>query len=229
MEDKMQQWGMVIDLAKCTRCQVCVVACMVENNVPYPVEDNSLRNRNISWMRMIPMETESGRTLIPRPCLHCDNPPCTKVCPVNATGIDSNGLVRQIYSRCIGCRYCTNACPYTVRHFNWKLPEWPESEKQGLNPDVSIRPMGVVEKCTFCYHRLQRVKDQARFEGREIQDGEYLPACVEACPAKAMFFGDLQNSQSQVSQLIKTTRAFRLLESLGTEPKLYYLSEVKHE
>lgn len=224
----MPKWGMVIDLAKCTRCAACVVACLVENNIPYPVEDNAARNRNISWMKMIPFETESGRTIIPRPCLHCDNPPCTKVCPVRATGIDSNGLVRQIYPRCIGCRYCTNACPYTVRCFNWKLPTWPESEKEGLNPDVSIRPMGVVEKCTFCYHRLQRVKDQARFEKREIQDGEYLPACVEACPARAMFFGDLDDPQSQVSQLIKSTRVFRLLENLGTEPKLYYLSEVKH-
>ena len=225
----MHRWGMVIDLDKCTRCQACVVACMVENNIPYPAEDNTLRSRNIGWMRMIRFETESERMVIPRPCLHCDNPPCVKVCPVQATSKDSNGLVCQIYSRCIGCRYCTSGCPYTVRCFNWKLPTWPESSKEGLNPDVSIRPMGVVEKCTFCYHRLQKVKDQARFEKREIEDGEYVPACVEACPSKAMYFGDLNNLRSQVYQLSKNTRAFRLLENLGTEPKLYYLSEVKHE
>lgn len=220
---------MVIDLSKCTQCQACTIACMLENNVPIPDAELGKTNRNIQWIKLITIETEWGEQVVPRPCMHCDNPPCTRVCPVDATGIDSNGVVRQIFGRCIGCRYCTNACPYTVRCFNWKKPSFDPSDQQRLNPDVSVRPMGVVEKCTFCYHRLQKVADKARFEGREIQDGEYQPACVEACPAGAMVFGDLDNPTHQIYRLKDNSRAFRILENLGTQPKVIYLSEVKHE
>lgn len=225
----MNRWGMVIDLDKCTACQACSVACKVENNIPSPSSEDALKNRTISWMKLIALRGEGSEeedvTFVPLPCMHCDNPPCVKVCPVDATNISPEGLVRQIYPRCIGCRYCTNACPYTVRYFNWSTPEWPGEARAYLNPDVSIRPKGVVEKCTFCHHRLQQAKENARAEGRELKPGDYVPACVEICPAEAMFFGDLDDPQSQVAQLAASPRAFRLQEELGTEPKVIYLRE----
>jgi menaquinone reductase, iron-sulfur cluster-binding subunit len=225
----MPRWGMVIDVDKCTACQACVVACKVENNIPSPTADDALKNRTISWMTLVPLRSETSEnqkaTFLPRPCMQCDQPPCIRVCPVDATNISEEGIVRQIYARCIGCRYCTNACPYTVRYFNWHPPEWPEEAQAYLNPDVSIRPKGVVEKCTFCHHRLQKAKEEARAEERELRPGDYIPACVEICPADAMFFGDLDDPGSQVSQLAKSPRAFRLLEELGTEPKVIYLKE----
>ncbi|MBI4639433.1 MAG: 4Fe-4S dicluster domain-containing protein, partial [Candidatus Tectomicrobia bacterium] len=162
---------------------------------------------------------------MPTPCMHCENPPCTKVCPTGATYKNDQGTVGQIYPRCIGCRYCMNACPYTVKFFNWYPPQWPET-MQNFNPDVSVRPKGVVEKCTFCHHRLQHAKEQADAEERQVAvEGEYVPACVQACPAQALYFGDLDDRQTQVSQLSRSSRAFRLLEDLGTEPKVFYLSE----
>jgi len=162
---------------------------------------------------------------LPRPCYQCDNPPCTKVCPVGATYKDPEGLVAQIYYRCIGCRYCTNNCPYTVKYFNWFEPAWPKEFMPSLNPDVAKRMRGVVEKCTFCHHRLQRAKEKARSEKRALKEDDYIPACVEICPAKAMYFGDFEDPNSTVSKLIKKPRVFRLLEDLGTEPKVVYLSE----
>lgn len=220
----MTRWGMVIDLDRCTGCQACVVACQVENNVAPPSAAQAAQGRAISWLRLVPIQGAELR-LVPLPCMHCDHPPCTKVCPVQATQIDREGLVAQVYPRCIGCRYCTTACPYTVRHFNWERPEWPESMLEGLNPDVSVRPRGVVEKCTFCHHRLLRARDQARAEGRPLREGDYRPACVETCPAEAMVFGDLDDPQSEVAKLAESPRAFRLLEELGTHPKVTYLSK----
>ncbi len=162
---------------------------------------------------------------IPRPCMHCDRPPCTAVCPVGATSIDREGIVGQYYPRCIGCRYCANACPYTVKSFNWKAPSYPKSSEPMLNPDVSTRPAGVIEKCTFCHHRLQRARDQARAETRPLRESDYVPACVESCPTGAIVFGDLDDPRHRVAQLVKSPRAFRLLEELGTKPKVYYLAE----
>lgn len=226
----MTRWGMVIDLDRCTACQACVVACQVENNVPPADRSDAERGRAISWIRLAPFEdgehgTRPGLRLVPIPCMHCEKPPCMKVCPAHATLIDHEGLVAQVYARCIGCRYCTTACPYTVRQFNWKLPEWPNPMEEGLSPDVSVRPRGVVEKCSFCHHRLQRARDQARMEGRPLREGDYLPACVESCPAEAMFFGDLDDPRSTVARLSEGPRAFRLLEELGTKPKVVYLSK----
>ncbi len=226
----MARWGMVIDLDRCTACQACVVACQVENNVPPTGADQAELGRSISWLRLAPHgEAEHGTRpqmhLMPVPCMHCDNPPCTKVCPVQATQIGEEGLVGQIYARCIGCRYCTTACPYTVREFNWKQPDFPEPMEQGLSPDVSIRPKGVVEKCTFCHHRLQVARDRAQLEDRPLAEGDYVPACVESCPAAAMTFGDLEDPNSEVSRLKQSQRAFQLLEELGTEPKVTYLSK----
>ena len=226
----MARWGMVIDLDRCTACQACVVACQVENNVAPAGPADSARGRAVSWLRLAPQHGEKHGTrpelrLTPVPCLHCDNPPCTKVCPVKATQIGEEGLVGQIFPRCIGCRYCTTACPYTVREFNWQPPVYPEPMDKALNPDVSIRPKGVVEKCTFCHHRLQLARDRARLDRRQLREGDYVPACVETCPAGAMYFGDLEDPQSEVTRLQRSPRAFKLLEELGTEPKVTYLSK----
>ena len=226
----MTRWAMIIDLDRCTACQACVVACQVENNVPPTGAEEAEKGRAISWLRLAQhAEGEHGTRpalrLMPVPCMHCDNPPCATVCPVQATQIDQEGLVGQIYPRCIGCRYCTTACPYTVREFNWRKPEFPEPMERGLSPDVSIRPKGVVEKCTFCHHRLQLARDRAQLEVRQLRDGDYVPACVETCPAGAMYFGDLDDPESEVSRLTQSPRALRLLEELGTEPKVTYLSK----
>lgn len=226
----MAQWAMVIDLDRCTGCQACVVACQVENNVPATGPREAEKGRAISWLRVAASShgehgTRPALNLSPVPCMHCANPPCATVCPVQATQIDGEGLVAQVYPRCIGCRYCTTACPYTVRQFNWTRPVWPKPMEKGLSPDVSIRPKGVVEKCTFCHHRLQRAQDLARLEGRRLRDGDYVPACVETCPTGALSFGDLENPHSEVVSLRESPRAFRLLEELGTEPKVTYLSK----
>jgi Fe-S-cluster-containing dehydrogenase component len=229
----MTRWGMVIDLDKCTACQACVVACKVENNVPISSPQDAEEGRVMMWMQLITeIEGEyphfEKTRFIPRPCMHCDNPPCTKVCPTKATYKNPEGLVAQIYGQCIGCRYCANNCPYTVKYFNWYKPEWPEEMHHGFNPDVSIRPKGIIEKCTFCHHRLIKAKEEARAEGREeLREEDYVPACVQNCPSKAMYFGDLDDENSKVWRLARDTRAFKLLEDLGTEPKVIYLSEEK--
>lgn len=220
---------MVIDLDRCTGCQACVVACQAENNIPASQQDQAQQGRSITWMELTPFVEghypHVKARMLPRPCMHCEHPPCVKVCPVSATQLSDDGIVGQIFARCIGCRYCTTACPYTVRHFNWYSPTWPEPMQKGLNPDVSVRPKGVVEKCTFCHHRLQKARDQARFENRPLRPGEYVPACVEACPANAMVFGNLADRSSEVSRRADSRRAFKLLEDLGTEPKVIYLRE----
>ena len=226
----MPRWGMVVDLARCTGCQACVVACKAENNVPVDGPVAIEERRAISWMEVMRIAPEGGHgdqriKYVPRACMHCDHPPCTKVCPVYATVLDEDGLVNQIYDRCIGCRYCTNNCPYTVKYFNFKTPQWPPSMEPSLNPEVTVRPKGVVEKCTFCHHRLQKVKEQAKAEGRAVRDGEFVPACVETCPTRALIFGDLDDPRSGAAREIRSPRAYRELEDLGTEPKVYYLQE----
>ena len=183
----MAKWGMIIDLDKCTGCQACVVACKAENNIPSATPEQAEMGRMISWMELIPMiEGEYPRVRIrflPRPCLQCDHPPCIKVCPVYATYRNPEGLVAQVYSRCIGCRYCTAACPYTAKYFNWSSPSWPKELESCLNPDVSKRPKGVVEKCTFCHHRLQRPKSGPRRKaGRWRTRITCRPACKPARP-----------------------------------------------
>jgi len=220
---------MVIDLDKCTGCQACVVACKVENNVPFSTPDIENKQRGIFWMTVLTITEGSypnvKQRFLPRPCMHCENPPCVKVCPVGATYKNEDGIIAQVYSRCIGCRYCTNNCPYTLKYFNYSQPRWPGVTKSFLNPDVSTRPTGVVEKCTFCHHRLQKAKERARIEKRLLREEDYIPACVQTCPTGAIYFGDLDNPQSLVSLLAKSSRAFRLLEHLGTEPKVFYLAE----
>lgn len=227
----MPRWGMVIDLDKCTGCGECVMACKVENNVAVVGPEESERGRTMLWMDLLTIQEGEyphvNIQYLPRPCLQCDNPPCTKVCPVRATYLNEEGIVAQIFPQCIGCRYCMAACPYTVKSFNWFRPHWPEEMAPALNPDVSVRPAGVVEKCTFCVHRLQKAKEQAAIENRELRPDDYVPACVESCPTGAIVFGDLDDNESSVAELRRSPRVFRLLEELGTEPKVYYLSETE--
>jgi len=220
---------MVIDLDRCTGCQACVMACKAENNIPFVGEKEARRGHVISWMEII-TETHESRAdvrvrFIPRPCFHCERAPCTKVCPVYATYRDPEGLVAQVYHRCIGCRFCMAACPYNAKYFNWFKYDTPEEMSLHTNPEVSVRQKGVVEKCTFCHHRLLKAKDRARYEGRELKPEDYVPACVESCPSGAIVFGALDDPYSEVARLARSARAFRLLEELGTEPKVFYLKE----
>jgi molybdopterin-containing oxidoreductase family iron-sulfur binding subunit len=180
----------------------------------------------MSWIQLVPVEAagQHERTPMPVMCQHCDRPPCIDVCPTSATYINPEGIVAQIYARCIGCRYCANACPYAVKVFNWTSADWPQSMAAMHNPDVSLRPRGVIEKCTFCHHRLQQARERVRAEGRELAADDYVPACVQTCPADAMVFGDLDDPHSAVSALAAGPRAFRWMnEELGTRPKVIYL------
>ncbi len=225
----MSTWGMIIDLNKCTGCAACVSACRLENNVTNVGPEQSQLGRATFWMDIL--EVVEGEypnvhvQYIPRPCFHCENPPCTKVCPVRATYKNDEGLVAQIYYRCIGCRYCMVACPYAVKSFHWYEPNRPEEFQQICNPDVSRRMKGVVEKCSFCNHRLQIARETSRYESRELREEDFQPACVEACPTSAIVFGDLENEQHAVYRLKTSHRAFKMYEELGTEPKVIYLSK----
>jgi molybdopterin-containing oxidoreductase family iron-sulfur binding subunit len=233
---------MVIDLDKCVACQGCSMACRFENNTPVVSPDEAALGRSMLWNDVFPLRSEeesaiaSGQAkFLTRPCMHCEDPPCVKVCPVEATYQDEEGIIRQNYTRCIGCRLCTVACPYGVRYFSWYDPTWEESLERHLTPDrvegrgvlegPAIRPKGVVEKCTFCVHRLFKERDRAAAEGRDFRSEDYIPACVQTCTGKARYFGDLDNPNSTVSQLAQSRRAFRLLEEAGTHPKIIYLHE----
>ncbi len=235
-EQGKYKYGMVINLDKCVGCGTCMVACAAENNVSYRT-DESDKERSITWMLLFKITNgkefpHTEVSYFPRPCMHCHHrTPCVFVCPVTATETDYHtGIVSQIYSRCIGCRYCQAACPYQARYFNWwdgyaLGKPFPKGMERALSPEVSPRMRGVVDKCSFCHHRLMRAKSRAYTEERrELEEHEYITACAEACPAQAITFGDLNNPEHRVSQLIKSPYAFRLLERLGTEPKVYYIS-----
>ncbi len=207
-----------------------MAACHQENNLTASGAAETEEGRGFHWLRLYSEATGSGSEArvryLPQPCFQCDNPPCVRVCPVHATYLsEEEGIVGQVYSRCIGCRYCMAACPYGAKVFNWYEPEWPGDLKKKANPDVSLRSKGVVEKCTFCHHRILRARETARAEERPLRDGEVVPACAESCPARAIVFGDLDDPNSRASRLIRSPRVFRLHEDLGTEPKVYYLSE----
>jgi menaquinone reductase, iron-sulfur cluster-binding subunit len=241
----MTKWSMVIDLDKCVACQGCSIACRFENNTPVVPPQEAAKGRSILWNDVFPNPInpteETGeyphvRTrYLARPCMHCENPPCVKVCPVQATYKDEEGIVRQNYDRCIGCRFCTVACPYGVRYFNWYKPEWTPELARHITPDKvvgngslegpAVRLTGIVEKCTYCIHRLQKARARAVAEERDFRPDEYVPACVQTCTGKARFFGDLDDPESTVAVLAQSPRAFRLLEDVGTHPKTIYLRE----
>ncbi len=224
------QWGMVIDSDRCTGCQACVVACQAENNVTINDEETFQRHRAKEWIRIERYwEGEFPNVkarFLPVLCQHCQNAPCEPVCPVYAIYHSTDGLNVQVYNRCVGTRYCGNNCQWNVRFFNFSEPEWPEPLTSQLNPDVTVRSKGLIEKCTFCIHRLNRAKREERRTGQAIRDGDVQPACVQACPTEALIFGDLDDANSRVSRLAHDQREYQLLDHLGTEPVVFYLKKV---
>ena len=232
-----EKWGMLVDIDRCTGCQACVVACQSENNVPINDESHFNQRRAIEWIRVERYwEGEFPNVkarFIPIMCQHCDDAPCEPVCPVFATYHNETGMNVQVYNRCIGTRFCANNCPYVVRYFNFWEPEWPDSLKNQLNPDVTVRSRGIMEKCTFCIQRVRRSSRQAARDGREVEDNarDINPACVNACPTDTLVFGDLNDADSRISQKWESEkgvdgRAYKVLEALGTQPNVIYLKKV---
>jgi molybdopterin-containing oxidoreductase family iron-sulfur binding subunit len=222
---------MVIDLDLCTGCEACVVACHAENNIRIAGDDQSARGRSINWIRVeryFEGEFPDVRARFqPVLCQQCEEAPCEPVCPVYATYHTDEGLSAQVYNRCVGTRYCANNCPYTVRFFNFYDAEWPAPLEKSLNPEVSVRNRGVMEKCTFCIQRIRKGEEKAEEENRPVRDGDVVPACVQSCPTRAMSFGNLADPTSEVSRLSKSGRATRLLDELGTKPRVVYLKGMK--
>jgi Fe-S-cluster-containing dehydrogenase component len=220
-------WGMAVDLDRCTGCEACVVACHSENNIPTVGDTEAARGRAMHWIRIerywegeFPDVKVKFRPVL---CQQCDTAPCEPVCPTYASSHSEDGLNSQIYNRCIGTRYCANACGYNVRFFNFFPPAWDKPLHLQLNPDVSVREGGVMEKCTFCIQRINAGKVAAGMAQRPLMDGEIQPACVQSCTANALVFGDLADPDSMVSKLAKSPRGTKLLEELGTKPKITYL------
>ncbi|MBI3651709.1 MAG: 4Fe-4S dicluster domain-containing protein [Acidobacteria bacterium] len=223
------QWAMVIDLDRCTGCEACVVACNVENNVATVGAEEAAKGRTINWIRIeryFEGEYPDVRVKFrPVMCQHCEEAPCEPVCPVYATYHTDEGLNAQVYNRCVGTRYCANNCPYTVRSFNFFDHVWDAPLQKAWNPEVSVRSRGVMEKCTFCVQRIKAGEAKAKDENRDVKDGDVTPACVQTCPTKAMYFGNIADPTSEVAKLSKSSRATKLLEDLGTKPKVIYLNE----
>jgi len=228
------KWGIAVDLNACVGCNACVISCQGENNIPVVGKDEVRNRREMHWLR-IDRYFESDRdnprvNFQPVMCLQCDNASCESVCPVLATVHSSEGLNMQVYNRCVGTRYCENNCAYKVRRFNWFNYSHDDAVANlALNPDVTVRTRGVMEKCTFCVQRIEEVKIKARNEGRAINDGEIQPACAQSCPANAIIFGDLTDVKSRVAQLKKSGRNYTLLDELNLRPALSYLAKVRNE
>ncbi|HLI51019.1 MAG TPA: 4Fe-4S dicluster domain-containing protein [Thermomicrobiaceae bacterium] len=238
--EKMQQpnppwlprWGMVIDLDRCTGCQACVVACQAENNIPINTEEMYIQRRPIEWIRLERYwdgaYPDIKARFIPVPCMQCSEAPCEPVCPVYASVHTTEGINMQVYNRCIGTRYCSVNCHWHVRFFNFWQPKWPDSLDQQLNPDVTVRSRGVMEKCTYCVQRINHAEQNARIDGnRAVKDGEVIPACAQACPSRAITFGDTADPNSRINKLIASTdRAYQILAELGTNPQTLYLKKI---
>jgi len=222
------RWGMAVDLDRCTGCEACVTACRAENNIPTVGAAQAAAGRAMHWIRVerywegeFPDARLKFRPVL---CQQCDAAPCEPVCPTYASHHTEEGLNAQVYNRCIGTRYCANACPYNVRFFNFFNPVWEKPLNLQLNPDVSIREVGVMEKCTFCVQRISAAGIQAKADDKPLADGELKPACVQSCPATALVFGDLNDPESAVSRLSRSPRGSKLLDDLGTQPKITYLA-----
>jgi molybdopterin-containing oxidoreductase family iron-sulfur binding subunit len=225
------RWAMVVDLDKCIGCHACVTACYAENNLGIVGEDGFWRRREMSWIRIdnyTEWKDKAAPVLFqPMLCQHCDAAPCEPVCPVFASSHSDEGLNMQIYNRCVGTRYCSHNCPYKVRRFNWFDWKWPHPMQYQLNPDVTVRCRGVMEKCTFCIQRIREAEINALREARRVREGEITPACVQTCPTGVFTFGDLKDPNSQVSQLFnRDPRAYQVLGDLNTKPGIVYLKRI---
>ncbi len=228
-ESSVYKWGMVIDQDLCIGCQACVAACVMENNNSFVGEADAGYGRTLHWIhieRFWQGEYPQVKNTPFQPvlCQHCERAPCEPVCPVFAAVHSlSQKTNLQVYNRCVGTRYCANNCPYQVRVFNWRDYSRPEPLSNMLHPDVTVRRRGVMEKCTFCLQRILQAEDRAAAEGRELLDGELVPACAQTCPTNAIIFGRIDNPDSQVSHFAGDGRAVHLLEELGTQPSITYL------
>ncbi|MFQ5488765.1 MAG: 4Fe-4S dicluster domain-containing protein [Gammaproteobacteria bacterium] len=265
--DYEHMWGLAVDLNKCIGCNACSVACYAENNLAVVGEEKFLKGQGMHWLRIerywdepdlgedrVKKYNHHGASFIPLMCQQCNAATCEPVCPVAATYHTPDGLNAQVYNRCIGSRYCSNNCPYRLRYFNFYSyyeDSWPEPLQMQLNPDLSVRDKGVMEKCTFCVQRIRSAKDKAKMENRKVRDGEFQTACAQTCPTGAIVFGDLLTlhtpgggvGETQVANLWREhqvelgkahqskqnpeLRGYRVLERLNTDPCVMYLERVR--
>lgn len=226
-------WGMAIDLSLCTGCSACVVACQAENNIPVVGRDEVARSREMHWLRIDRYYRGDAEAVdvvhMPMMCQHCDNAPCENVCPVQATVQSAEGLNQQVYNRCVGTRYCANNCPYKVRRFNWfDYPRADGLRNLVLNPNVTVRSRGVMEKCSLCVQRIQEAKFAARSKGLELTGDMIKPACAQSCPAGAISFGDALDAEGRLAKARESSRHFTVLEELGAKPVVGYLAKVRN-
>ncbi|MGK7313107.1 MAG: molybdopterin dinucleotide binding domain-containing protein [Candidatus Longimicrobiales bacterium M2_2A_002] len=239
--EEQPRWAMAVDMERCIGCSACQTACQAENNIGLVGPELVAQGRLIQWIRIERYfeEEEAGvvhemnggaghrkTTFLPMMCQQCGNAPCEPVCPVYASYHTPDGLNAQVYNRCVGTRYCANNCPYKVRYFNYFTYEWPEPLNWQLNPDVTVREKGIMEKCTFCVQRIRKAEHDARTDGRAVQDGEIVPACAQTCPGNAIVFGNIEDPGSRVARVVESSRGYRVFEELNTQSAVVYLKKV---